>query len=195
LSGSHPANGVVELEASAATDAKLVAQARQGDMRAFERLYRLYHRKIFGLCLRMTRQHETAEDCVQKTFVKAWRNLALFEGRSAFSSWLYRIAVNEVLSLTRRQRGDTEAYDELDEESVHSPALEPATGGLMDVEHALDKLPAGARQVVVLQAIYGHTHEEVAEMLGIAVGTCKAQLHRGRKLLRQLLDLPETMDA
>lgn len=194
MAGTHPPNRVVELDAVAATDAKLVAQARRGDMRAFERLYRLYHRKIFGLCLRMTRQHETAEDCVQKTFVKAWRNLAAFEGRSAFCSWLYRIAVNEVLSLTRRQR-DTEAYDELDEETVDSPALEPSTGGLMDVEQALEQLPEGARRVVVLQAIYGHTHEECAEMLGIAVGTCKAQLHRGRKLLRQLLDLPETLDG
>ena len=76
----------------------LVAAARGGDMRAFERLYRLHSGKVMGLCLRMTRRRDVAEDCVQQTFIRAWRNLAAFEGRSAFGTWLHRIAVNEVLT-------------------------------------------------------------------------------------------------
>ena len=70
-------------------------------MRAFERLYRLHSGKVMGLCLRMTRRRDVAEDCVQQTFIRAWRNLAAFEGRSAFGTWLHRIAVNEVLTHAR----------------------------------------------------------------------------------------------
>jgi RNA polymerase sigma-70 factor (ECF subfamily) len=187
----------VPVEASL-SDASLVAAARRGDMRAFERLYRLHSGKVLGLCLRMTRQREIAEDCVQQTFVRAWRNLAAFEGRSAFGTWLHRIAVNEVLTHARNRgtrsegvslaTGDDEE-DTLDNIADVSVAADSAE--VVDVEKALATLPEGSRHVVVLQAVYGYSHEEVADMLGIAVGTCKAQLHRGRKLLRERLGLPE----
>lgn len=175
----------------------LIAAARKGDMRAFERLYRLYSSKVMGLCLRMTRSRDVAEDCVQQTFIRAWRNLSAFEGRSAFGTWLHRIAVNEVLTQARnhgtRSESDEAAVtaadsDQPDGSRDHDP------GDMMDVERVLATLPAGSRHVVVLQAIYGYSHEEVADMLGIAVGTCKAQLHRGRRLLRERMGLPEAVD-
>jgi len=180
------------------SDAALVEAARRGDMRAFERLYRLHSGRVLGLCLRMTRQREIAEDCVQQTFVRAWKNLAAFEGRSAFGTWLHRIAVNEVLT-HKRNRGTrvegtslpTQEDDEDAFENVADVTVASDSGEVMDMEQALASLPAGSRHVVVLQAVYGYSHEEVAEMLGIAVGTCKAQLHRGRKLLRERLGLSE----
>jgi RNA polymerase sigma-70 factor (ECF subfamily) len=151
-----------------------------------------------GLCLRMTRQREIAEDCVQQTFVRAWRNLAAFEGRSAFGTWLHRIAVNEVLTHARnrgtRNEGSAVANQDEEEdafENMEDVSVAADSADVMDMEKALATLPAGSRHVVVLQAVYGYSHEEVAEMLGIAVGTCKAQLHRGRKLLRERLGLPE----
>jgi RNA polymerase sigma-70 factor, ECF subfamily len=175
-------------------DRDLVAAARGGDMRAFERLYRLHSGKVMGLCLRMTRQHDVAEDCVQQTFIRAWRNLGAFEGRSAFGTWLHRIAVNEVLSYARNHSTRAES----DDEAVSDAELEPRestreydAGQVMDMERALGTLPPGSRHVVVLQAVYGYSHEEVADMLGIAVGTCKAQLHRGRRLLRERMGLPK----
>ena len=148
--------------------------------------------------MRMTRQREIAEDCVQQTFVRAWRNLAAFEGRSSFGTWLHRIAVNEVLTNARnrgtRSEGtslpprddDEDAFDHIGDSRVAADSSD-----VMDMEKALATLPEGSRHVVVLQAVYGYSHEEVAEMLGVAVGTCKAQLHRGRKLLRERLGLPE----
>jgi len=167
-------------------------------MRAFERLYRLHSGKVLGLCLRMTRQREIAEDCVQQTFVRAWRNLAAFEGRSAFGTWLHRIAVNEVLTHARNRGTRTEGSplppredDEDAFENVADVTVAADSAEVMDLEKALATLPEGSRHVVVLQAVYGYSHEEVAEMLGVAVGTCKAQLHRGRKLLRERLGLPE----
>jgi RNA polymerase sigma-70 factor (ECF subfamily) len=185
-------------ETASISDAALVEAARRGDMRAFERLYRLHVGRVMGLCLRMTRHREIAEDCVQQTFVRAWRNLAAFEGRSAFGTWLHRIAVNEVLTHARnrgtRSEGVSQTTHDEDDDSLGtfgdaSVAMDGAD--VMDVEKALASLPEGSRHVVVLQAIYGYSHEEVADMLGVAVGTCKAQLHRGRKLLRARLGLPE----
>lgn len=135
---------------------------------------------------------------MQQTFVRAWRNLAAFEGRSAFGTWLHRIAVNEVLTNARNRGTRTEGTplpvrdDEEDAlENVGDTTVAADSSDVMDMEKALATLPEGSRHVVVLQAVYGYSHEEVAEMLGIAVGTCKAQLHRGRKLLRERLGLAE----
>jgi RNA polymerase sigma-70 factor, ECF subfamily len=178
-------------------DGMLVAAARRGDTRAFEGLYRLHCGKVMGLCLRMTRQHDIAEDCVQQTFIKAWRNLGAFEGRSSFGTWVHSIAVHVVLGHLRSQKpwlttSITGADD--DESDAFEESQEQDTGQVIDVERALMTLPEGARCVVVLQAIYGYSHEEVAGMLGIAVGTCKAQLHRARHLLRTRLDISENSD-
>jgi RNA polymerase sigma-70 factor, ECF subfamily len=189
-------------EPASISDAVLVDAARRGDMRAFERLYRVHSGRVLGLCLRMTRQREIAEDCVQQTFVRAWKNLTAFEGRSAFGTWLHRIAVNEVLT-NRRNRGTrsegmslpAQEEDEDTFENVADLSVAADSGDVMDMEKALASLPEGSRHVVVLQAVYGYSHEEVAEMLGIAVGTCKAQLHRGRKLLRERLGIQEELDS
>lgn len=178
-------------------DASLVAAARGGDMRAFERLYRAHSGKVMGLCLRMTRRRDAAEDCVQQTFIRAWRSLAAFEGRSAFGTWLHRIAVNEVLSLARNHGTRSESNGDAVENAIAEPddgGKEFDAGEVMDVERALATLPDGARHVVVLQAVYGYSHEEVADMLGIATGTCKAQLHRGRRLLRERMGLVAEVD-
>jgi RNA polymerase sigma-70 factor (ECF subfamily) len=185
-------------EPASISDAALVEAACRGDMRAFERLYRMHSGRVLGLCLRMTRQREIAEDCVQQTFIRAWRSLAAFEGRSAFGTWLHRIAVNEVLT-NRRNRGtrsESASLPMLDEDEDTFDGIADTSaaldgGDVMDMEKALASLPKGSRHVVVLQAVYGYSHEEVAELLGIAVGTCKAQLHRGRKLLRERLGMPE----
>lgn len=178
------------------SDAALVAAARRGDARAFERLYRMHSGRVFGLCLRMTRRHDIAEDCTQLTFVRAWRNLAAFEGRSALGTWLHRIAVNEVLTHSRNHGTRSESDDEaVASASDNERSRDVDAGEVMDMERALATLPEGSRHVVVLQAVYGYSHEEVAEMLGVAVGTCKAQLHRGRKLLRERLGLPEVNES
>ena len=164
-------------------------------MRAFERLYRQHSGKVMGLCLRMTRRRDVAEDCVQQTFIRAWRSLAAFEGRSAFGTWLHRIAVNEVLTQARNHGTRSESDDDaVSDAHATDGERDYDAGEVMDMERALATLPAGSRHVVVLQAIYGYSHEECADMLGIAVGTCKAQLHRGRRLLRERMGLAEVND-
>lgn len=177
----------------AAEERRLVDAAVQGSQAAFERLYRLHVGRVHGLCLRMTAQRETAEDCTQEAFVQAWRNLRRFEGRSGFATWLHRIAVNAVLAHKRRRAESLGAGASVEEEAADvledGAATDHALRG--DLEAAIASLPPGARHVLVLAGIYGYSHEEAATMLGIAVGTCKAQLHRARHLLGQRLQLGE----
>jgi RNA polymerase sigma-70 factor (ECF subfamily) len=190
--GTH--SSALTADRSPLSDSALVAAARKGDMKAFERLYRLHSGKVMGLCLRMTRRRDVAEDCVQQTFIRAWRSLAAFEGRSAFGTWLHRIAVNEVLTHQRNHGTRAESDDDAVADAQDTPVeshRDYDAGEVMDVERALATLPPGSRHVVVLQTVYGYSHGEVADMLGIAVGTCKAQLHRGRRLLRERMGLPQ----
>jgi len=177
-----------DLEPTADEQSHWLERARLGDTRAFEKIYREHSSRVYGLCLRLTRDPSVAEDCTQETFINAWRNLPNFEGRSALGTWLHRIAVNA--SLARARRGTLEIVpqpaNEDDEPMFEGEA--PDDTPPMDVEAAVGSLPEGARHVLVLYGIYGYTHEEAAGMLGIAVGTCKAQLHRARRLLRERLD-------
>ncbi len=164
-----------------------MASARAGDTAAFERLYREHVGHVYGLCLRMTGQPAAAEDLTQDTFVSAWRGLAGFEGRSAFGTWLHRIAVNAVLARSRspQGRGETSLTDEEGGQMDFADTEDMEIATPIDLERAIATLPAGARQVMVLHGVYGYSHEEAAGMLGVAVGTCKAQLHRARRLLRE----------
>jgi RNA polymerase sigma-70 factor (ECF subfamily) len=175
----------VQRARDAAEERRLVTAAADGSARAFEALYRQHVGRTYALCLRMTGHAATAEDCTQEAFVQAWRNLSRFETRSAFGTWLHRIAVNAVLQHTRRRRETLGAEDSIEREVaevlVDTSTTDPGRG--RDLEAAIASLPPGARHVLVLVGVYGHTHEEAADMLGVAVGTCKAQLHRARGLL------------
>ena len=163
----------------------LVQRARTGDRRAFERLYREHAGRVYGLCLRMTRDAQLAEDCTQDTFINAWRALGKFETRSSLSTWLHRIAVNVSLA-KRRKSGRVESPSEEEEGEARQWTLETPVE-VHEIEAAIGELPEGARDALVLHALYGYSHIEAAQMLGIAEGTCKAQLHRARKLLRERL--------
>jgi RNA polymerase sigma-70 factor, ECF subfamily len=165
----------------------LVQRARAGDTRAFERLYREHAGRVHGLCLRMTRDAQVAEDCTQETFIKAWRALADFETRSALSTWLHRIAVNVVLARRRRITPVLTPVEDEGEVVEETQWVLETPLEVQEIETAIAGLPPGARDAVVLHGIYGYSHEEAARMLGIAEGTCKAQLHRARRLLRERL--------
>jgi RNA polymerase sigma-70 factor, ECF subfamily len=177
-------------------EASLVQRARGGDVRAFERLYRDHIGSVYGLCLRMTRDPAAAEDCAQEAFFNAWRALERFETRSSLATWLHRIAVNVVLNRRRKRSAqvelppltagpDDEPADPPEEWTLDTPIE------VHEIETAVGGLPDGARDALVLCGIYGYSHGEASQMLGIAEGTCKAQLHRARALLRARLE-PES---
>ncbi|MCB1844212.1 MAG: RNA polymerase sigma factor [Halioglobus sp.] len=175
-----------ESEPATGDEQTLIALAQKGSSTAFEALYRRHVGRVYGLCLRMTGNVSEAEDCAQDAFIQAWTKLELFRGDSAFGTWLHRIAVNAVLGRMRKSRRERDRL-----QVVRDAASPPVTigdgGGMQDIEQALDELPAGARHVFVLNAVYGYSHDETGDMLGIASGTSKAQLHRARRLLAQQL--------
>ena len=164
----------------------LVASAQRGDPRAFEGLYRLHVDRVYGLCLRMTGNVGEAEDCTQEAFIQAWNKLEKFRGDSAFGTWMHRIAVNAVLGRMRKSKREQDRIQVV-AETQSAPISTGDTGELRDLSEAIDRLPEGARHVFVLSGVYGYSHEETSEMLGVAVGTSKAQLHRARRLLAQQL--------
>ena len=165
-------------------EAGWVEQAQRADTAAFEKLYRLHIDKVYGLCLRMTGNPSEAEDCAQEAFIQAWSKLDRFRGDSSFGTWIHRVAVNTVLGRMRKTRRE---QDRIRAVSDISPVRESIgdSGGLQDMESAINELPSGARHVFVLHAVYGYSHDETGDMLGIASGTSKAQLHRAKRLLAQ----------
>ena len=168
-------------------ESALVQRACKGDVRAFERLYREHVGRVYGLCLRMTRDPAMAEDCTQEAFINAWKALARFETRSSLATWLHRIAVNVALAKRRKASVVLESTADADDEVIESDWTLETPLEVNEIEAAIERLPEGARDVLVLHAIYGYSHLETAEMLGVAEGTCKAQLHRARSLLRDKL--------
>ena len=180
-----------QMMATATTDARtderaLIKKAQRSDARAFEALYKLHIDRVYGICLRMTGNVSEAEDSAQEAFIQAWNKMDKFRGDSAFSTWLHRIAVNSVLGRIRKSKREQDRMMAVSDSAP--PTVAPGeTGELRDLSEAVDRLPAGARNVFVLNAIYGYSHDETGEMLGIAAGTSKAQLHRAKRLLAQQL--------
>jgi len=176
---------------TASTDARtdesaLIRRAQLSDSQAFESLYKMHVDKVYGVCLRMTGNVSEAEDCAQDAFIQAWNKMDKFRGDSAFSTWLHRIAVNSVLSRIRKAKREQDRITAVSDTAVPTVTTGDA-GELRDLSEAVDRLPEGARNVFVLHAIYGYSHDETGDMLGIATGTSKAQLHRAKRLLAQQL--------
>lgn len=172
---------------AAGEDASDVAAAASGDVRAFERVYRRHVARIHTTAARMLGAEE-ADDATQDVFMRAWQRLGQFRGDSRFGTWLFRLALNVILS--RREVVATRARRHVDDgelvDTLSTPSGTPELG--LDFEAAMQRLPAGMRQIFVLHDIEGYKHNEIAAMLGIAQGTSKSQLHRVRLLLRRYLD-------
>ena len=168
-------------------DADDARAAAAGDRQAFQRLYRRHVERIHGALLRLSGyDYARAEDLTQEAFVRAWQKLAEFRHESAFGTWLYRLAVNGALMDLRSRKADPVGY--VDEDSLPDHADTPfCAAEREELERAIGRLPPRARAVLVLHDVEGWKHEEIGQSLSMAVGTSKAQLHRARGLLRQLL--------
>lgn len=170
----------------AGEDVALARRAARADVQAFEQLYRRHHRRVHGVIVRLVGQAGArAEDLTQEAFVRAWQALPGFRFESAVSTWLHRLAVNTALMELRAQRSRPGLDG--DEEALAAAATPDTAGQALlgrDLERAVATLPPRARAVLVLHDVEGWKHEEIAEELGMAVGSSKAQLHRARGLLR-----------
>ncbi len=173
-----------------ATEKRWVDKARAGDRLAFEKLYRSHCDRIYALCWRMCGgDRALAEDMVQEAFVRAWNKLELFKGDSKFGTWLHRLTVNVVLSDRRiriKRLKREQAFSD-DIERVQVGERNVFAGLRKDLEAAIAGLPERARTVLILYDVEGYQHQEIADMTGMAVGSSKAQLHRARKMVREVL--------
>jgi RNA polymerase sigma-70 factor (ECF subfamily) len=175
-----------------APDIDLCRLAADGNIPAFELLYERYHRRTYSLCLRMTGSPTEAEDLTQEVFIQLFRKISSFRGDSAFSTWLHRLTVNQVLMHFRRRSVKNEKTSE-DGEIPEQTVVGSANPNRMQVvdrialRNAIAELPRGYKSVFLLHDVQGYEHEEVARQLGISVGTSKSQLHKARLKLRGLL--------
>jgi RNA polymerase sigma-70 factor (ECF subfamily) len=180
-------------------DRELVSLAQQGNVEAFGHLYEKNRTRIFALCVRMLKNRTIAEDLMQEAFLTAFAKLGSFRGDSAFSTWLYQIAVNNVLMYLRKGRRDTSVlFTDLAHESSeddHRERKELVTkderlnvlADRVTLERAIEDLSPGYRLVLILHDIEGYEHNEIAEMLGCSLGNTKSQLHKARMRLRGML--------
>jgi RNA polymerase sigma-70 factor, ECF subfamily len=176
---------------------ELIRRAREGDEDAFAELVMLHADRVQGALRRFGLDASEADEVAQEVFLRAWRGLARFEGRSQFSTWLYRIAFNEAQRrLARRPPPRAEADPDRDDPVVslpESPRLGPEAQTLdrefeRTLEMALEQLPMEWRAAVVLRDIEGLSTHDAAEIVGIGEAAFKSRLHRGRMQLRALLE-------
>jgi RNA polymerase sigma-70 factor (ECF subfamily) len=173
-------------------EAALVERCRRGELGAFEELYRAHAGRLYSLAVRMLGNHADAEDLLQEIFLSAHRKLDGFRGDSALGTWLYRLAMNQILDHVRSRAGRAgQVTDGLDDASMLADAvghrLADRAIDRIDLERALGELPDGCRAAFLLHDVEGLEHREVSEVLGIAEGTSKSQVHKARLRLRALL--------
>ena len=184
------------------SDPVLVEKIKTGDYQAFESLVNRYESKVYRLAIRMLRNPEDAEDALQETFLQVYRGLKSFEGRSTFSTWLFRLATNVCLMKIRHRETEPakllplEDYLPRHEEGGHPQIFDwtdRPEEALLSKEsrekmlEALEKLPAEYRAVFILRDMEGFSNAETGETLGISVAAVKSRLHRARLTLRGLL--------
>jgi RNA polymerase sigma-70 factor (ECF subfamily) len=174
----------------------LIQRAQRGDEEAFATLYQMHKKRVYSVCLQMTKDVADAEDLTQEAFLQVFRSVNSFRGDSAFSTWLYRIAVNTVLMKLRRRKSPP--LVSLDEPvSADSPSLkrdvgkaDPSLSGAVDriaLRRAVEELPAGCRQIFDLHEVDGYQHHEIAQLLDCSIGNSKSQLHKAKMKMRDVL--------
>src|SRR5256712_4745425 len=189
---AHERVAAIETEKPRTPDYALTQRAAEGDMKAFEELYQRHNRRVYSLCLRMTGNVAEAEDLTQEVFIQLHRKIGSFRGEAAFTTWLHRLTVNQVLMHFRKRSvrselttDDGEMPDSIDPETINPEAM-PIVDRI-GLESAIAQLPNGYRTVFVLHDVEGYEHEEIAKLLGCSAGTSKSQLHKARLKLRRLL--------
>ena len=169
----------------------LLRRAQLGDVAAFESIYRSHAAAVYALGRRMLIDETEARELTQDTFVRVWERLTQFRGQSELATWIHRIAVNIALNRLRSTKRDAARL--LDEDvdawanDVRRADVDVHTR--LDVDAAIARLPDGARTVFLLYDVEGYSHDEIAQMTGMAPGTARAQLWRARRALMRMLDL------
>ena len=188
----------VRQEVNRDDERSLVQRAQSGDEQAFATLFQSHKKRVYSVCLLMTKDVADAEDLTQEAFLQVFRSVGSFRGDSAFSTWLHRLSINVVLMHLRKKglplmsldEAMEPTYDDGPGRSFGAPDLS-LTGSIdrLALERAVAALPAGYRLIFVLHDVEGFEHNEIAAMLDCSVGNSKSQLHKARLKLRDALRL------
>lgn len=174
--------------ASERPDDELVARFLAGDQAAFTALVHRHERRVYNLALRMLGREEDAKDAAQDAFLNALRKLSSFRGQAAFTTWMHRVTMNTCYDILRKRRREPlldDPPDDIPSRVTGDPASQVADA--IDVQRALVQVPLDFRAVLILHDVQDLAYEDIAEILGIPVGTVKSRLHRGRVALARLL--------
>ena len=179
------------------SDLELAKASAAGDTTAFETLFQRHSRRVYSICLRMLGNPSEAEDAAQDVFVQLFRKIGSFRGESAFTTWLHRMTVNQVLMRFRKRSVRFESITEDGDFTaiVQGGTERPSRMPIIDriaLDRAITQLPPGYRTVFVLHDVEGFEHEEIANRLKCTIGTSKSQLHKARMKLRVLLNKTAT---
>nr|WP_232367646.1 RNA polymerase sigma factor [Alteromonas pelagimontana] len=161
----------------------LIQAAQLGDKHAYRSLYEQYVGRVYALCYRLTGDRSLAEDATQEVFIQLWRKLDNYNQQSKFTTWLHSVTANVTISYMRRQKGWFKRIFSIDDNPVEHEETS-ASSDSVDLESLILRLPERARMVFVLHAIEGYRHEDIAQMLNMAVGSSKAQFHRAKQLMK-----------
>lgn len=178
---------VNESDWRAMSDNELADRAARGSKTAFETLVGRYYPFMFGVCRRITCDDNDAVDALQEAFLVAWRRIGTFEGRSAVSTWLFRVATNAAIDEVRRRSRRPELSDFTAAGPGVYQGFETATAAKFTVDWAMAQLPPQFRAAVVLREYYDYTYQQIAELLSIPIDTVKSRISRGRQALADLL--------
>ncbi|MBU6500708.1 MAG: sigma-70 family RNA polymerase sigma factor [Patescibacteria group bacterium] len=199
---------------SDAQEMNTITKAQMGDESAFTEIYKKYHQRIFRLFMRIAGNHTDAEDFLQEAFMQVFKKIGQFRGESKFSTWLYRVAVNQALMELRKKRIVTIPLVDLQVQLLPNRSTNTRGGIIIEpkfdheakinhhpgdigrrntielrlcLKEAIEKLPDGYKDALVLHDVEGYEHNEIAGMRGSTIGNSKSQLHKARRKLRGML--------
>ncbi len=194
---SATAQNTVPIETTKWNDSQrsLVQRAQKGDEQAFAALFQMHQRRVYSVCLLITKNVAEAEDLTQEAFLLVFRKIGSFRGESAFSTWLYRVAVNTVLMKLRRLKSEPSFSLDQPVGPESSQRHDPGTrdvvlSGAIDriaLGRAIAELPEGCRTIFALHEVEGYQHHEIAQLLSCSIGTSKSQLHKAKHKMRDSL--------
>lgn len=183
------------MDRSAGSDEELLERAAAGDQGSFSELVRRHEDRVFGIALRITGDRADALDATQDTFVSVFRQAGSFRAEAAFTTWLYRVAVNSCRDLLRKRRRLPDPVEELPERPRPGIGTEEVVGLRLELARALAELPAEYRDSVLMHDLGGIPYEDIARITGVALGTVKSRISRGRRRLAELLEQPAPAPA
>jgi len=167
---------------------KIIEASKTGDSRAQYRLYQLYSKAMYNVCMRIMNNREDAEDMLQESFTEAFIKLDTFRYEATFGAWLKRIVVNRCLNHLKRRNPEISTVDDLISYDQEEVQFEDNELDINKIQRAIEKLPDGYRVIFSLYLLEGYDHGEIAHIMGITESTSKTQLHRAKAKLKELLN-------